>query len=186
MYFRSLNRHKGSALLEFALVLPVILLLVAGIANIGRFLWQIQIMSDAARYGVRSASALSDLDSTRTCLDLGEAAKAGALEYMTNNDEGALQKQKLSSLWAPPVAFVHRRYMFQGVIPMRQIEVKFNAIPVDENCLFCYSDFLRKVLPRVSATLDLNKNSACLSESPDDYICSGEVCSAAALQSLQR
>lgn len=46
---------KGQALLEFALILPVLLLLVLGIVEFGR-VWNLaQLMSDTAREGTRRA-----------------------------------------------------------------------------------------------------------------------------------
>jgi len=53
---RSLPRNaKGQALLEFALILPVVLLLVLGILEFGRAWNLAQMMSDVAREGTRRA-----------------------------------------------------------------------------------------------------------------------------------
>jgi Flp pilus assembly protein TadG len=56
MSIRSLRRDaKGQALLEFALILPVVLLLVLGILEFGRAWNLAQMMSDVAREGTRRA-----------------------------------------------------------------------------------------------------------------------------------
>lgn len=51
---RSLRR-SGQALVEFALVLPVLLLVVTGIMDAGRAVWQENTLSYAAREGTRYA-----------------------------------------------------------------------------------------------------------------------------------
>ena len=56
MRMRALRRDtKGQALLEFALILPVLLLLVLGIVEFGRAWNLAQMMSDVAREGTRLA-----------------------------------------------------------------------------------------------------------------------------------
>jgi Flp pilus assembly protein TadG len=53
---RSLPReNRGQALLEFALILPILLLLVLGIIEFGRAWNLAQLMSDTAREGARRA-----------------------------------------------------------------------------------------------------------------------------------
>jgi Flp pilus assembly protein TadG len=50
---RLLHNERGQALAEFALVLPLILLFIAGVVEMGRA-WNIkQVVTDAAREGVR-------------------------------------------------------------------------------------------------------------------------------------
>jgi Flp pilus assembly protein TadG len=56
MRIRGLKRDtKGQALLEFALILPILLLLVLGIVEFGRAWNLAQMMSDVAREGTRRA-----------------------------------------------------------------------------------------------------------------------------------
>jgi Flp pilus assembly protein TadG len=56
MKIRRLRRDsRGQALLEFALILPVLLLLVLGIVEFGRAWNLAQMMSDVAREGTRRA-----------------------------------------------------------------------------------------------------------------------------------
>jgi Flp pilus assembly protein TadG len=61
IHFRKLwRRDEGQALAEFALILPLLLLLVAGIIEFGRA-WNIkQAVTDAAREGARYAVVQDD------------------------------------------------------------------------------------------------------------------------------
>lgn len=65
---RSLPReNRGQALLEFALVLPILLLLVLGIVEFGRAWNLAQLMSDTAREGARR-SVVADPSITETAV----------------------------------------------------------------------------------------------------------------------
>jgi Flp pilus assembly protein TadG len=64
-------RRRGQALVEFALILPVILLLVVGMLEFARA-WNLhQVMTDAAREGARRAvlaNEVMDQDSVRAAM----------------------------------------------------------------------------------------------------------------------
>jgi len=51
-----LNDRKGQAMVELALVLPLLLLIVFGITEFGRALWIVNTLTNAAREGARRAS----------------------------------------------------------------------------------------------------------------------------------
>lgn len=57
---RYLTNHRGQALVELALVLPVLLLLAAGTMEFGRVLHQYLIVTAAAREGARTAAVGND------------------------------------------------------------------------------------------------------------------------------
>ena len=156
------NNGRGGALVEFAIILPVVMLLVTATFNLGRFLWQIQMVSDAARYGVRAASAMSDIEPSKTCTQLRSEATAQAATYRYPN-EGLGVKKRLGDLWDVPTASVGTKYTFKG-IPMRVIKVEFRAADMSENCVFCYGAFLKKIIPSATASLDLGMKSACMNE----------------------
>ena len=63
-------RRRGAALVEFALVMPLLLLLLVGIMEFGRAWSQTQVITDAARQGARLAALLNNSsagqDSVRT------------------------------------------------------------------------------------------------------------------------
>ncbi len=57
---RLLGRPRGQALVEAALVMPILLLLLVGIMEFGRA-WNVhQVVTDAARQGARMAAILDD------------------------------------------------------------------------------------------------------------------------------
>lgn len=56
MWFAGNHRKsRGQALAEFALVIPVFLLLLYGIIEFGRYVYTVQILNNAAREGARYA-----------------------------------------------------------------------------------------------------------------------------------
>ena len=54
-YFRR-TRESGNAVIEFALILPLLLLIVFGITELGRALMTVNVLTAAAREGARVAS----------------------------------------------------------------------------------------------------------------------------------
>ena len=75
-----IKNHRGQSMVEFAIVLPVFLLLVFGMMEFGRVMNQYLVVAEAAREGARSA-ALGGNDGTVTT-----TVKAAA----TTIDEGQL------------------------------------------------------------------------------------------------
>ena len=62
-----MNRNeRGAAAVEFALVLPLLVLLVAGIADFGRAYYLQTTLSGAAREGVRAMALKNDQGAART------------------------------------------------------------------------------------------------------------------------
>lgn len=62
---RYIKNNRGQALVEFALILPVLLLLVIGVMEFGLIINQYMVVAEAAREGARSA-ALGDSNATVT------------------------------------------------------------------------------------------------------------------------
>lgn len=78
-----LNSDRGASAVEFALVLPLLLLLVVGIAEFGRA-YNVQIsLSAAAREGARILAIQSDYDAAAVRETTRDAAPSVAL---TNGD----------------------------------------------------------------------------------------------------
>ena len=74
------SRDRGAAAVEFALVLPILLLLVLGILEFGRAYHVQTILSNAARDGVRvmalqdsAAAAIAAAETSASPLDLANA-----------------------------------------------------------------------------------------------------------------
>jgi hypothetical protein len=53
---RSRDRRRGQALVEFALVIPIFLLMLFGIVDAGRYVYMNSVLSQAAREGARAAA----------------------------------------------------------------------------------------------------------------------------------
>lgn len=49
------NCFKGQALVEFAIVLPILIAFIFGIVEFGRVMWVQQVLTNAARAGVRQS-----------------------------------------------------------------------------------------------------------------------------------
>jgi len=91
---------KGQALIEFALVLPILLLVLLGIMEFGRMIMTVNVLNQAAREGARIGAVTSDADSldfkdkieTRVGQLLGAANITGArTEISLDPDERTLR-----------------------------------------------------------------------------------------------
>lgn len=60
-----IKNNRGQALVEFALILPVLMLLIVGVMEFGLIINQYMVVTEAAREGARSA-ALGDSNATIT------------------------------------------------------------------------------------------------------------------------
>lgn len=58
--------ERGAAAVEFALILPVLLLLLVGIAELGRAYNVQTVLADAARVGVRTMAIHSDVSQAKS------------------------------------------------------------------------------------------------------------------------
>ena len=53
---RQLQREKGSVVVEMAVAIPLLLLMVAGVCDLGMLLWQKDVMTNACREGARAGA----------------------------------------------------------------------------------------------------------------------------------
>jgi Flp pilus assembly protein TadG len=95
--FRMRRRREGQALVEFALIVPIFLLLVLGVFEFGRA-WNVyQVLTDAAREGARvavlanskTAQQRADTASARINYNLSQAALDTAAAAKTYAGLGA-------------------------------------------------------------------------------------------------
>lgn len=77
---RKMNHPRGVAVLEFALVVPVLLLLVFGITEFGRAWMTKNIMTQAAREGARYAAVLSPFDASKVKQRVKDSLMGASLE----------------------------------------------------------------------------------------------------------
>jgi Flp pilus assembly protein TadG len=88
---RKLGRdERGAELVEFAMVAPLLLALIAGIVDFGRMFQRLEVTTNAAREGARLASLpgynVADVESrVRAYMNEGIAAGAGARTNVTRN-----------------------------------------------------------------------------------------------------
>lgn len=57
-----LRAERGSVAVEFSLMLPIFLLILAGIIELGQYYWEQHVLSAAAREGARAASMSQGAD----------------------------------------------------------------------------------------------------------------------------
>ena len=81
---RKRNRRPAASLIEFTFVVPIVLLLLMGILEYGRFLFTLQLVNNAAREGARYAAVNITTDTTagvQTYVD-NYLAGQGASQYV--------------------------------------------------------------------------------------------------------
>ena len=79
-YGRRKHRRRGQALVEFALVLPIFLVILSGILDFGFLLFNRMTVINSAREGARAAAMVSDtttVDSVAKAAAESAAASAG-------------------------------------------------------------------------------------------------------------
>lgn len=135
-------------MVEFAIALPLLLLMLSGVANLGSMLWQIQQFSDAARHGARIAANRSN-DSlggfARPCSgasseSLTSIATSAATDYINQNNLNPM------SWWSAPTAAIVSGGWSDGSTPFPtsnfvQVQISTNTA-VTKNCVLCYSNVL--------------------------------------------
>ena len=89
---RRARQDDGSAVVEFALVLPLLLLLVSGIIDFGRIYWEQSTTSAAAREGVRlvalgktAGSDIADAVDSSGMSDLDVTVEVGAVSTVVES-----------------------------------------------------------------------------------------------------
>lgn len=74
---KRLQKKRGVAALEFALILPILIVLIFGIWEVGRIVGVVQVMSNACREAGRQAS---------TGIMTADQIKQVAINYLAEND----------------------------------------------------------------------------------------------------
>jgi Flp pilus assembly protein TadG len=88
---RKRRRQRGAAAVEFALVLPVFLLLVLGTIDFGYYFFVSEIVTNAAREGARAGSVLPP---TAATTDVEQEAETVAGNYLAG---GGLTSQGVTA-----------------------------------------------------------------------------------------
>ncbi|MGA3029759.1 MAG: TadE family protein [Candidatus Limnocylindrales bacterium] len=91
---RRSTRKRGQAMVEFALVLPIFMLILSGILDFGFALYSRMTVINAAREGARAAAMVSDVTTIPTVIQnrvISAAASAGLTLTASNVVVGCVQ-----------------------------------------------------------------------------------------------
>jgi Flp pilus assembly protein TadG len=116
---RRRNRGRGQALVEFALILPIFILVVFGILDFGRAVYAYNTISNASREAVR----LGIVDQNETAVENHAIQRAASLGLTASDvDVTFLQPNGSASICVAPVAIacdvaVTVRYHYRAVTP---------------------------------------------------------------------
>lgn len=115
------REERGATLVEFALVLPVILLLVFGMIEFGRVLNAQIVIRNAAREGARAGSVGKSAAEIAACvLDMSPTLDGGALSVAVTNAQGATGE----------AVVVHVAYSVDVVTPLIAAFFSSNPVPL--------------------------------------------------------
>jgi Flp pilus assembly protein TadG len=90
------NRSRGQVLVEFTMVIPLLLLMLFGIVDVGRVLWANDVAANAAREGARFASVGGDSPLTNEVTK--DDIKAHTLRYLIAAGTGVVIEVCYSSV----------------------------------------------------------------------------------------
>ncbi len=154
---RAITRSEaGTSMLEFAIVLPLLILLIGGVVQLGMAYHQLQVLHEALRQGARIAVD----NSPATCASLRTDAKRAARQYLQNNGlDPNYTPATVNSSSAPwtitPSTPSRTEGTGPGATTVRLIQMTGARNPAAQNCIFCPNRFLGRLLPstRVSFAL---------------------------------
>ena len=156
------HREDGAALVEAAIVLPLLLLITAGLFNFASAFWQVQVLSEAIRHGARVAATHSNegLYCSTVIAHAKNSVDEYIEEYSNANNQHTLKKWWNSSF----VCFNEKQW--DSVYSEKFITVSMTTNNQD-NCIFCYANFYDKIGLSLSSSFKLEWPCA----GGDDYRC---------------
>lgn len=125
---RYIKNNRGQALVEFALIIPVLLLLVVGVMEFGLVINQYMVMAEAAREGARSAAlggsndtvttvvktAASSIDTSQLTISISPTTTR-----IRGNGVTVIVKKPVKSITTMMSPFFPAGFMVQGSATMR-------------------------------------------------------------------
>jgi Flp pilus assembly protein TadG len=105
------KKNAGQSLVEFAITLPLLLLLVVGVFDLGRVIYYYSAVLNAAREGARYG-AVNHCDST------GIRNQTKLLTAGLNIRDGDIDIQKIPNTGDPEYIIVSVEYPFETVTPL--------------------------------------------------------------------
>ena len=106
---RKRDGHRGQGLVEFALVIPLFLLLIFGLIDVGRLVYMDSVLSQAAREGARTASV--------------EASWIGSSDPSCNTTDGPVCPADIAALQAHVTTAVNRMVAPFASIPSAHVYI---------------------------------------------------------------
>ena len=148
------GQTKGAAMVEFAIILPLFFILIAGMIDVGSFLYQLVLSSDAARYGARAAALRSGNPEqiVYSCQELKDASNAATTDYMVNTLKIPQNNWQLVGSGADICMLKSSDMVWSVPIVKQSIQITNTAT---DTCLFCYLSQFTSIRPLISATFML-------------------------------
>jgi Flp pilus assembly protein TadG len=114
------RREGGAAAVEMALVLPILVLLIAGIIDLGRAFMAEVVLTNGAREGTRYVSVLEDPDASET--DIEARAAAGSSLTSTQFISGTPTAEYFNECSSSPARYrvtvsVQFNWLMLNIIP---------------------------------------------------------------------
>jgi Flp pilus assembly protein TadG len=139
------TKSSGVAILEFLISLPLLIILVVGIVDIGSFFYQMELASDAVRYGAREAARRSFGNSSNLdCPTIEDIAREKITTYMTNTLKISRHNWELVDN-TPRICSLQGAGMNQA-INLVQVRVSIQQTALG-TCLFCYLGMFSSTRP---------------------------------------
>ena len=159
--FRSLARSKpvlvneaGISALEFTLVLPLIIILIAGVVQLGNAYHELQVLQQALRHGARVAAHYSSPTAGVACLTLTAAATKATREYLNQNglypDLNELDPNKFPWTITPSMTT-----KVEGGVSVYFINMLGQKSTQVNSCVFCPNRLLSGITPSATASFAL-------------------------------
>ena len=127
---------RGMSVLELALILPLLMLLLAIMLDLGMSLRRYLVIVEAAKRGVRVAASLSSADPAPLCSALDSAVQTAANNYLDDN------------------SITSSNYKVQSTFCRQLAEPPLNSIPIavvrleeqTRTCYVCIADYVLPLL----------------------------------------
>jgi Flp pilus assembly protein TadG len=114
--------ETGNVVVEFALVLPLLLLVLAGIVDLGTLYWEKQILTNVAGEGARAA--------TRAAADGSAAQSAAQVMQIAQNQLDQYHLQDAGGSRIVLISGSNFNYQWDATVTPAQLWVEIKNIPV--------------------------------------------------------
>lgn len=114
-----LRRERASAAVEFALVLPLVLIMALALLQVGLLVKDRLVVEESARAGAREgAVTIDDAEVTRAAKSAAASLDPDRLDVTVHRDGGAGTPVEVSVVYHAPVAVPFVKWLFPAVIDL--------------------------------------------------------------------